>query len=114
MIRFAWQDSALMKFLGVEIRQKNLPQSLFGESEKVPSDAIMLDDGIHYAIKRKDNKDKGQRTLCGCMVSKDIGQYDTCPHQCEYCYANTSKQTAIANFKSAIAAGLKGETITGK
>ena len=100
MIRFAWKDKELMKFLGVQILEKNTLLSLFDEPETIPDGAIMLDDGIHYAIKNKDNKDKGQRTLCGCMVSKDIGQYDTCPHQCEYCYANTSKEIALANFKT--------------
>jgi hypothetical protein len=35
-------------------------------------------------------KDPGQRRACGCVVSKDIGQYGTCPHLCAYCYANTS------------------------
>jgi len=33
-------------------------------------------------------KDKGQRPGCGCLVSKDIGWYGACRHQCAYCYAN--------------------------
>lgn len=45
----------------------------------------------------KDLKDKGQRRACGCMVSKDIGMYDTCRHFCVYCYANSSRNRVEAN-----------------
>lgn len=50
--------------------------------------------GLNLAIA----KDKGQRKLCGCVESKDIGVYDTCPHGCIYCYANTNPELARRNF----------------
>jgi len=96
IIRFAYRDHAVMDFLKAEI--KSMPEpDLFGDSEPLPADAIILGNGA-YAT-RGDNRDKGQREFCGCMKSKDIGQYNTCIHLCEYCYANTSKQAAVANYK---------------
>ncbi len=110
MIRFAHHDKVLMDFLGVEI--KTVENTLFGE-EQIPDSVIWLNE-TQYAIKKKDNKDKGQRQFCGCIVSKDIGEYNTCPHLCEYCYANTSKEIAISNWNQAKATRYRSETITGK
>lgn len=102
MIRFAYRDKALMEHLKVEVKPlEPFAQSLFEEfdqSAQIPADAIMLD-STSYAVKTRNNRDTGQRQFCGCIISKDIGQYNTCPHQCEYCYANSSKQIALSNWQ---------------
>lgn len=62
-----------------------LPEpDLFGNVPEIPSTY-------------KNLKDKGQRKVCGCMISKDIGMYNTCRHLCVYCYANTSKELVLKN-----------------
>ena len=59
-------------------------------------------------------RDRGQRRECGCIVSKDIGAYGSCPHLCRYCYANGS-DAAVMNLFSrhdpksdSLAPGLSG------
>ncbi len=81
IIKLFQHDKILMDFLGVTI---------------APPDIFNPKGGIE---KKKNNKDKGQREFCGCIFSKDIGEYNTCPHLCEYCYANTSKEIALENWK---------------
>lgn len=39
------------------------------------------------------------RENCGCLAWRDIGAYDTCPHGCRYCYANSKFATAVQNHQ---------------
>ena len=80
MIDIFSHDLQLMDFLGVEIKQADL----FSEGE---------------IVKTRNLKDKGQREDCGCIMAKDIGAYNTCPHECNYCYANASKEIAKKNYQ---------------
>ena len=48
--------------------------------------------------KHKNLKDNGPRKMCGCMISKDIGMYNTYLPFCVYCYANTSKEAVLTNI----------------
>lgn len=81
MVKYFSHDLKLMEFLGAKI----IPADIFNPEPQV--------------VFEKNNKDKGQRMFCGCIMSKDIGQYNTCPHLCEYCYANSSKAVAVRNHK---------------
>ncbi len=39
-------------------------------------------------------KIQGNRDTCECYPSTDIGEYDTCPYGCAYCYAVSHRETA--------------------
>lgn len=62
IIKLFSHDKQLMDFLGVEIEEP----TLFNTGEIIRRPKVL--------------KDKGQRQTCGCIMSKDIGQYNTCPH----------------------------------
>jgi DNA repair photolyase len=107
--RLAWDDKELMEFLKVHI--ENVPEPTLFDNPELPQGAILLPHNHYFISKHK--KDSGQRQFCECMASKDIGEYNTCPHLCEYCYANTTKQIAVSNWKRH-QDNMFSETITGK
>lgn len=80
IVRHFSHDRALMEHLGVELTSG----SLFDAGE--------------LSIKRKNNKDKQRRDVCGCIASKDIGQSDTCMYMCPYCFSNTRPSLAELNY----------------
>ena len=93
MIKYFSDDNVLMDFIGVKV-----------ENDLFEGKTI---------IRKKNAKDKGQRLYCGCIQSKDIGEYNTCVHFCEYCYANSSRESALNNYKKS-RLNDNSETITGK
>ena len=50
------------------------------------------------AGKPVDAKVKGNRPECACSASRDIGDYDTCPHGCVYCYAVRNRELALDRY----------------
>jgi len=95
MVRLFPHDKELMEFLGYEA------------GYITGSGSLEAKNGV---VKRK-LKDKGQRMNCGCMMSKDIGRYDTCGHRCIYCYANSSPGTAYNNYLKYLDSDRNGESI---
>ncbi len=44
-------------------------------------------------------KDPSQRKECGCVISRDIGMYDSCLFGCRYCYATRSFKLSRRQFR---------------
>lgn len=98
MVKIFKNDKELMSFLGAKNQSNNVDLSSFGG-------------GLDSEIPRVYLKDTGQRKQCGCIVSKDIGQYNTCGHLCTYCYANYSEKVVQKNLKEQLSQN--GESILG-
>jgi hypothetical protein len=52
-----------------------------------------------FGVEVTHRKDPSQRKACGCVISKDIGMYDTCLFGCLYCYATSSVEKARENLR---------------
>jgi hypothetical protein len=53
-----------------------------------------------FGLEVSHRKDPSQREACGCVVSRDIGMYETCLFGCQYCYATGSFERARLNYRA--------------
>lgn len=67
-----------------------------GSGEARCVDAVRLNEIGGTAFKAKL---KGNRKECGCYEARDIGEYDTCPHGCVYCYSVQNRPLALERFR---------------
>lgn len=106
ILRLCPHSARLREVLGDGIRCRG---SLF---DCAAGDGINPENGGRTVLP-KNRKDPGQRAACGCIKSRDIGEYDTCPHLCSYCYANKSRESVMRNYERHKANRDK-DTITGR
>lgn len=67
----------------------------YGIEHSACIDQSLIEQIIGCRIKAK--ADANQRAACCCIESVDIGAYDTCANGCAYCYATSSRKTALRN-----------------
>lgn len=107
---FSWWDppteekrNLVQELLGIA-RSENMKLSVCSQRDYLVEGAIdakcvdakRIEDVARYSIRARI---KGNRKECGCFESRDIGDYNTCPHGCVYCYAVQSREIALSRYK---------------
>lgn len=69
--------------------------------ENVDADGCMSKAVLEKALGLRLNvpKKKAARNECSCLLGADIGAYNTCLHDCLYCYANYDRETVLKNWR---------------
>ncbi len=78
-------------------QEKYLISGVIEEARCVDADRL---ERVSNKIIKDKARQKGNRKECGCFASKDIGEYDTCPHGCVYCYAVQNRGLALQRYKA--------------
>jgi len=112
LFKFAWRDPpeeekcALLGKLAPIARARGMKLTVCTQPELLEEgvteearciDAIRLSEVAGRAIGAKL---KGNREGCGCYYARDIGEYDTCPHGCVYCYAVGTRALAQRSHRA--------------
>lgn len=107
---FAWWDppaeekcellselGAIARARGLRLRLCSQPELLVAEVEpSVCVDPIRLADVAGRPVSAVA---RGVRPGCRCAAAIDIGEYDTCPHGCVYCYAVEAQERAVTQLR---------------
>lgn len=66
----------------------------------LPAGCMQLDAiGAANGVRFRPRAHKGMRPGCGCVETRDIGAYNSCPNGCRYCYANSDARAAARAFR---------------
>lgn len=97
MISLAMEIVKIANYYGITVQScaEKIELEKLGIKHGKCIDDILIEDLL--GIKLLVAKDKNQRPECGCVQSIDIGEYNTCPHNCVYCYANFNKYLVRQN-----------------
>jgi Domain of unknown function (DUF1848) len=107
---FGWEDPAieekreLITNLACIARERSFQLSICSQRDLVVPGAVearCVDTRRLELVGAKIVKaeQKGNRAGCACFASRDIGEYDTCPHGCVYCYAVQNRELALRRFR---------------
>nr|WP_307990646.1 DUF1848 domain-containing protein [uncultured Niameybacter sp.] len=79
----------------VETCAEKIDLSLYGieHGQCIDPQLIARITGLSAEKFKRDN----MRQDCGCVKSVDIGEYNSCLHECAYCYANYNHGTILQN-----------------
>jgi len=96
----------LMRFMALVARDNAMSIQSCAQDKDLAEYGILpgkcIDDELIkkvFGLEVSHTKDPSQRKACGCVVSKDIGMYDTCLYGCAYCYATNSFEKAKENYR---------------
>ncbi|MGE5568524.1 MAG: DUF1848 domain-containing protein [Rhodospirillales bacterium] len=113
---FTWDDPpaaakrALLSSLAECARSRGMKLTVCGQREFLSeniADASCIDPARLSDVAGRPIRApaRAHRKDCGCYQSRDIGEYDTCPHGCVYCYAVGSQDRARRRYRAHVPGG---------
>ena len=63
------------------------------------SDCVTKEIAASLTLKNKFKTWSARKGKCKCVSMVDVGEYNSCPHMCKYCYANYDEGKVNGNYK---------------